>query len=339
MLYNQPYGVSDPNASYINGNPSTGTAGSIPPAASIEHDQREIVNVIQWAFDHGYIDMDGNPCGAPSSAILDQLLKALFGIMNSTLLRAPQTYYVDGTNGSDSNDGLTTATAFATIQKALDTTVTWNQNGFGVTINVAAGVYDGTVLPALNGSGGCTIVGSGTGTCTISGVNKSAVIQNGGVYEISNFALTASGVSPPGDHVAGIQSNQGMIIIHDIKFLACVGPHLEVLTVSQVAMTGPIEIAGSALSHLQVEWGGKITSDQDPYKPVLTISAPVTFGTFALANNASMIIATYQSITGSANVTGKKYDATGNSVINTGADINYLPGTIAGTTATGGQYT
>jgi hypothetical protein len=46
MKYEQPYGVSDPNASYINGNPSTGTMGSIPPAASIENPQREIVNTI-----------------------------------------------------------------------------------------------------------------------------------------------------------------------------------------------------------------------------------------------------------------------------------------------------
>ena len=46
MQYNQPYGVTDPNAGYINGNPQTGTAGSIPPAASIEYPQRELVNFI-----------------------------------------------------------------------------------------------------------------------------------------------------------------------------------------------------------------------------------------------------------------------------------------------------
>jgi hypothetical protein len=46
MQYNPPYGVSDPDAPYINGNPSTGTMGSIPPAASIEYPQREIVNFI-----------------------------------------------------------------------------------------------------------------------------------------------------------------------------------------------------------------------------------------------------------------------------------------------------
>ena len=47
MKYVQPYGITDPEAGYINGNPSTGTAGSIPPAHSIEHPQREIVNVIK----------------------------------------------------------------------------------------------------------------------------------------------------------------------------------------------------------------------------------------------------------------------------------------------------
>jgi hypothetical protein len=49
MKYQQPYGVSDPDAPYINGNPATGTMGSIPPAASIEHPQREIANLIAHA--------------------------------------------------------------------------------------------------------------------------------------------------------------------------------------------------------------------------------------------------------------------------------------------------
>lgn len=49
MKYWQPYGISDPDAPYINGDPSIGRAGSIPPAGSIEQDQREIVNTIKGA--------------------------------------------------------------------------------------------------------------------------------------------------------------------------------------------------------------------------------------------------------------------------------------------------
>jgi hypothetical protein len=66
MKYEQPYGVSDPNAAYINGNPSTGTMGSIPPAASIENPQREIVNTIA---DTGII--------TPADTDLHQLAKAI----------------------------------------------------------------------------------------------------------------------------------------------------------------------------------------------------------------------------------------------------------------------
>ncbi len=72
MKYNQPYGVSDPNAPYVNGNPSTGTMGSIPPAASIEYPQREIVNFIS-----------DNGLAPPDNADLRQLSKGIqSGLVN-----------------------------------------------------------------------------------------------------------------------------------------------------------------------------------------------------------------------------------------------------------------
>ena len=50
---------------YPNGKPRAGTMGSIPPAASIEYPQREIVNFISDAR------------GTPSDADLHQLAKAV----------------------------------------------------------------------------------------------------------------------------------------------------------------------------------------------------------------------------------------------------------------------
>jgi hypothetical protein len=47
MKYVPPYGMeSEPDASYINGDPSIGRMGSIPPAAAFENPMRELVNVI-----------------------------------------------------------------------------------------------------------------------------------------------------------------------------------------------------------------------------------------------------------------------------------------------------
>jgi hypothetical protein len=65
MKYEQPYGVSDPNAPYINGNPAAGIAGSIPPAAAFEYPQRELIAMI----------MAGGL--TPSDSDLQQLLRAV----------------------------------------------------------------------------------------------------------------------------------------------------------------------------------------------------------------------------------------------------------------------
>lgn len=47
MKYIQPYGISDTNAPYVNGDPSIGRAGSIPPALVFENPQREIMHMIE----------------------------------------------------------------------------------------------------------------------------------------------------------------------------------------------------------------------------------------------------------------------------------------------------
>jgi hypothetical protein len=65
MKYEQPYGVSDVNAPYINGNPAAGIQGSIPPAAAFEYHQRELIQLITQA---GF---------TPSDSDLSQVTKAV----------------------------------------------------------------------------------------------------------------------------------------------------------------------------------------------------------------------------------------------------------------------
>ncbi|MDR1276372.1 MAG: phage tail protein [Candidatus Accumulibacter sp.] len=64
MKYVQPIGAAA-NASYVDGNPSTGVEGSVVPAAALEHPQREILAVITAA---GL---------TPASTNLGQLLQAI----------------------------------------------------------------------------------------------------------------------------------------------------------------------------------------------------------------------------------------------------------------------
>src|SRR6266566_418273 len=65
MKYQAPFGITDPNAVYVNGNPQTGILGSIPPAGAFEFPMREIVNLITAS---GL---------SPNDADLQQLLKAV----------------------------------------------------------------------------------------------------------------------------------------------------------------------------------------------------------------------------------------------------------------------
>jgi hypothetical protein len=49
MKYVPPYGTSDPDAPYINGDPSTGTEGSIPPADAFNEPLRELHNLVAYS--------------------------------------------------------------------------------------------------------------------------------------------------------------------------------------------------------------------------------------------------------------------------------------------------
>lgn len=65
MKYAPPLDATDSNAPYVDGNPAAGIEGSIVPAASIEHPQREILAVITAA---GL---------TPSATVLNQLWQAI----------------------------------------------------------------------------------------------------------------------------------------------------------------------------------------------------------------------------------------------------------------------
>jgi hypothetical protein len=67
MKYQPPYGVNDPDAPYINGDPSIGRQGSIIPAGAVEYPQRELVTTIEAAK------------MTPDDASLSQLLYAIRG--------------------------------------------------------------------------------------------------------------------------------------------------------------------------------------------------------------------------------------------------------------------
>ena len=348
MLYNQPYGITDTNAAYINGNPSTGTMGSIPPASAIEFDQREIVAVIQYAANLGLIDYANQVCQQPSNADLQQLLKAIYGMINVNKLTTPKTYYVNTSTGNDTFDGLTPTTAFQTIQRAVNQASIYNLNGFNITINVADGTYGQVSLPAINGTGLIALYGnlSIPGNCIIHANQGPALKFIGGPYLVAGFRLEADTSDPVGGYpaagmwVGNMSSVQVNINNSAMEFGFCNDMHMSA-SGGVIAIDGgtTIRICGNAKWHLYSAGGATIYCGNIPVFPTLVIPAAQTVQSFALATQTGNLNVVYNSISGKTNITGQTYSAGLNGVINTnGAGANYYPGTVAGAVGSGGQY-
>jgi hypothetical protein len=111
-----------------------------------------------------------------------------------------------------------------------------------------------------------------------------------------------------------------------------------------IRVTGGVTNANGA--HLRASEGASISC----HIPDLIIPNAINMaGFWLIADTLSRIYQTgkpdgsqpnfYNSITGKANVSGQTYLASMNSIICTyGSGVSYFPGTIAGTTNTGGQY-
>lgn len=273
-------------------------------------------------------------------------------------LTQAQVFYVNGATGSDTYDGLTAAVTtgihgpFKTLQKAADTMTAFNLNGFNITVNVSDNTYAPVVLPNTAGSGSINFVGNvATPTnCVISAVNTSSVsMTNGGSYTFDGFKVQASGASSV-DGIIGFTVNRGTVGIGAINFGTCVGAHIQISQGGIVYNKTPAcmwTLSGGCAGNSFITgcfmscFANGLYQNNAAGAPNLTISTPITFaGSFVDAHFNSLLMLTFGTITNPANVTGKRYYADTNANIwSGGGGINYFPGTIAGTVATGGQYT
>lgn len=122
------------------------------------------------------------------------LLKALpmlfVGLLFALQSVNAQTYYVDVSSGSDTNDGSSQANAFKTIKAAVDAAV-----GSNITISIAAGTYPENV--SINKSN-ITLMGAGAGT----NGNAAPLAPNPAVHTIISGGIAGNGIE-----LSGAQTN------------------------------------------------------------------------------------------------------------------------------------
>jgi hypothetical protein len=268
--------------------------------------------------------------------------QARWRIPGATYLATTVTFFVDNVNGSDSNDGLASGAggAFLTLTHARD--VISNQidfNGQQVVIQAAASQTWTETFDLRNGwvGGGQWIIDGGGSTFGSSTSHTFNLEMSGpGFFEVQNMTIinSASGASCFNANGPGVWN-----IGAGVTFGATQQAHILASgSGSVVSVNNNYTVSGGGACHFEATQGGFLVFQSGL---TVTVSANITFSiAFAFVTQGANAQSLSNTFTlGGHTVTGNRYNVQQNGVMFVnGGGANYFPGSVAGTTATGGQY-
>jgi hypothetical protein len=259
-----------------------------------------------------------------------------------TVLTANTQYYINAGTGSDSNAG-TSVSPWATLQHA----VSYVQNnvdlaGFTVTFNASGAFTTGVQMfgKFVGQTNEGSIVFSFSSGATVTATNSSAFLVHDGAQCTIQGTGTATVISTTGsgnggNAVEAAYSSSMVTIGAGLNFGSCYGSHLSNTQQAWINIQNNYTISGGAAHHLSGGPGSVIGLSGSA--TTITLTGTPAFTTFASQAGPGQI--NIGGLTFSGSATGTRYSATLNGVINTnGGGASYLPGSISGSTATGGQY-
>jgi len=247
-----------------------------------------------------------------------------------TILAAATTFFVS-TTGNDANNGLTSGTAWLTLQHAMNVLAgSYDFGGQNVTVQVGNGTYTaGVNITPWVGGGTLTFLGN-TGSpssCVVNTAGNCFAVQAGALPG----ALTLNGFRVMGG--VGIYAAVSCVLtFSNFDFNTCSGNHITVQGGASVLAGSNYTISGSASVHA---FSSNVSYLQLGF--VATLTGTPNFAAFAQCFYDAVLYAIGASYSGSA--TGTRYSAAANGVIQTGGGgANFFPGNAAGSTSSGGQY-
>lgn len=287
--------------------------------------------------------VDADELGLVDSAASNALKKLTWANLKATLLAyfkgqfrekltAARTYYVR-TDGNDSNNGLanTSGGAFLTIQKAVDVCAALDLGIYDATIMVGAGTWTATTtLKTLVGAGKVVIRGINANTADTVIAGTAACFKGTyvGVYEIQYMTL---GTNASGACI-DIYGGGAVVRWGGVNFSAA-SVHVRPIAGAYAEAIGAYTISGGGSAHVSAyETAALRIVGVD----VTLVGTPAFSVAFAFSSRVGSLLVVGTTFSGAA--IGARYLANINSVIYTAAGESFLPGSVAGTTATGGQY-
>lgn len=264
---------------------------------------------------------------------------------NTLFLGGAAQFYVDASIGSDSYDGLSATVtgghgpwltlqhARNTIQKSINTQgyiVTFNCNGAFTAGLVASG-------PLIGAFGSVAEVWNFTSGSSVGVTNNIAFNAAYG----ANLTVTAAGAGLS-INASGTSSNQGYGFLATSYASISLGTNLifGACATADIAVVGGAVIANYSFA---VDSGGQNFlygyQGNISFAPGITVTFnSQTFST-ATVNVTALSNLTIGGVTFFGGVTGVRYAASENSILNTsGGGASYIPGTSSGSSSSGAQY-
>ncbi len=253
--------------------------------------------------------------------------------------------YVNKTTGSDTTGDGTAAKPFTTIAKAVRTVCdNYNLSSYTAIIRVAPGVYDEDVeMYAYSSSGGyIKIQGEADARPTLRGCFYGR--RTTGTWYVDGVNIAFAGrPTPNATSYSAVRVDTSIMV----NLLNCA---IDLGTAESAILRSAVGGAeGSVVLRQGCSITGKCNSCLSASGCVVQLFADLNMdgveaSTVAHANSSGRIMTSKTANGGimpvvSGTVTGRRYAASTNGIINVeGAGPDYFPGTIAGSTATGGQY-
>jgi hypothetical protein len=326
-IFPTPFQPGNPGY-FTAGNPVLGEPATIVDADWCNAIQEEISYVIEYS-------------GLTLSKVdRTQLAQAIFRLTRLRLTANTTFYLAPPPLGNDNNNGLSSATPWATIRHAYDYIQNRvDKNGYNVTCQLADGTY--TSASFVGGTNGIYLLGNTNSPQNVivngAGTDQGAIAIYDGAFATLE-GLTLRNTNPLGGTGCGLFCQMAArAFINNVNFDVCSVAHINCSQASVVNMEAPYKITNNAPAHAVCTMGSYVAFDGSS----VIISAGVAFSNvFLECTTGSAITSNGQTFNGTTFV-GKRFDVRMSSVINTStSNLNFYPGTIAGTAdnTTGGFY-
>jgi hypothetical protein len=259
-------------------------------------------------------------------------------------------FYVNGSIGNDSNDGLSNASghAFATITGAIAAITSRYQSLNTANVYVANGTYNGFTVSASGVANWVFTGNTSTPSSCVLSASSGSINTGRGIVATGASNVSATGFSFSTTLENAASSGAYLSLMGSCAFSAPSTSPYPCVSANSGGRTNVYGASntytGSMYAFAEANWGATLflgyTDPATTNSLALTATGTTTFSGGFVACTSCGAINVYPTVcTFSGSPTGPRYNMSLNGTVNTqGSGTGYLPGNAAGSLSTGGQY-